>query len=249
MVLLSMLFNAEAACDDGLDLSVVTVNAWGLPSPIARDRPGRMPRIASWLDEQGFDVAGLQEVWRGAVRLFPIRLALVDDRADSGLALRTPHAIDGLTLHTFRSERGIDAWKAKGVLLADVLKDDQPVTVAVTHLQSGGGPRNAAVRAAQVDEILSAVERSEQPVVLLGDFNFYADEATDRRTRERLDALGFLDAAEAAGATEGTYGARRDRFDRVFVRAGCVDPTDAEVMSGVALSDHHPVRVQMLVAR
>ena len=56
-------------------LSVVTFNAWGLPAPVANDRRGRVPRIARWLEEQGYDVAGLQEMWRGAMRLFP-RMAL-----------------------------------------------------------------------------------------------------------------------------------------------------------------------------
>jgi endonuclease/exonuclease/phosphatase family metal-dependent hydrolase len=250
-LLLAMTGSASAGCDGegALNLSVVTLNAWGLPEPIARDRAGRMPKIARWLDEQGFDLAGLQEVWRGARGLLPLRLSIPDAREDSGLALQTPHAVDHLDLHAFQAERGLDALKSKGVLVADVTKGGDTFTVAVTHLQAGGGERNAGVRSAQVDEILGVLERSEHPVVLLGDFNLYADEAVDGRTRDRLDAEGFVDAAEAVGATGGTYPGLKDRFDRVFVRGGCVEPRSAEVLDRLALSDHHPVRVEMVVRR
>ena len=53
----------HAACGDpgsqeDVELSVLTYNVWGLPSPLATDRRGRLSRIASWLDERSYDIAG-----------------------------------------------------------------------------------------------------------------------------------------------------------------------------------------------
>ena len=79
---------APAASFDGV-LSVATLNAWGLPFPIARKRGERMSRIARFVSEREFHVVGLQEVWRGARRLLDVdhvRYPSVD--ADSGRRTR-----------------------------------------------------------------------------------------------------------------------------------------------------------------
>lgn len=232
----------EAGSDERVDLSVLTYNVWGLPSPIASDRRGRLPRIASWLDERSYDIAGLQEIWRSAVRLLPLPSVRDARRGDSGLALVTPHPVQDSAQHTFSAERGFDRFKAKGMLSASIEVDGTPVEVGVTHLQAGGGARNAQVRAAQVEELLSWTD-TDQPVVLMGDFNLYEGEAIDDQTRQRLEDSGFVDVAATAGATRGTYPGRSDRFDRIYVRSGsrhCLTSQAAEVLQ-LELSDHRPV--------
>jgi endonuclease/exonuclease/phosphatase family metal-dependent hydrolase len=247
-------FAAEGAAPE-VPLSVVTLNAWGLPRPVASDRRGRLPRIAGWLEERGYDVAGLQEMWRGAMRLFPwSRGGLTAPQAggDSGLAILTPHEVQSKRLHAYEAERGFDTFKAKGLLLAELAVDDgREVTVGVTHLQAGGGRRNAEVRALQVDEMLTALGDSSRATVLLGDFNLYAGEPVDQQTWQRLEAEGFVDVAAVAGATGGTYPGRADRFDRIYVRDGaqrCWVTRSAEVLES-DLSDHRAVEAVMSSAR
>lgn len=241
----------HAACGDpgsqeDVELSVLTYNVWGLPSPLATDRRGRLSRIASWLDERSYDIAGLQEIWRGAVRLLPLPSVRDARRGDSGLALITPHPVRESAQHVFTAERGFDRFKAKGMLSAAIDLDGTSVEVGVTHLQAGGGSRNARIRAAQVEELLSWTE-TEGPVVLVGDFNLYKDQPIDEQTRQHLEDRGFVDVAAASSATQGTYPGRADRFDRIYVRSGtrhCLMSQAAEVLQ-LELSDHRPVEARV----
>ena len=168
----------------------------------------------------------------------------VRTRGDSGLGLRSPHPIRGALLHRYRAERGFDAWKAKGILTARVDVPGRPLNVGVTHLQSGKGPKNAAVRGAQVAELLEQTERAGV-WVLLGDFNFYDDEPIDTVSHTRLVEAGFVDVGQAAGAKRGTYPGMPDRFDRIYVRSACSLDATAEVIDGAGLSDHHFVAAEL----
>jgi endonuclease/exonuclease/phosphatase family metal-dependent hydrolase len=232
-------------------LSVATLNTWGLPAPVASDRRGRLPLIASWLSERSYDVAGLEELWAGAHRWFPLRdLVLPQQRGDSGLAIVTSWPVVQTLSHAFVYERGIDKLKAKGLLTAEIEIDGTPVMVGVTHLQAGGTPRNAAVRAMQVEEILTFLDAHESdtmPVVLMGDFNLYDKLPTDDRSRRSLETAGFVDAAQATGTRDGTYPGYPDRFDRIYVRDhGSVSlvPEQSEVIRK-GFSDHHAVEATL----
>lgn len=235
---------ASATEAEGQQLDVVTWNAWGLPSPIAQKRKARLPQIADWLDAEGYDVVGLQEVWRGARGLLArVRPYLPAADGDSGLALVTRHPLRELELHPYEAARGVDAWKAKGVLEAEVEIDGAPVHVAVTHLQAGGSARSATVRAAQIDQMLSWItaDGDDRPTVLMGDFNLYDGQEADEASLQRLHDAGFVDAVAAVGEHRGTYPGVSHRFDRIFVR-GAVSPSAAAVLEEAApLSDHLPV--------
>ncbi len=244
-------------------LDILTFNTWGLPSPIAQDRRGRFPLISRFVAESGADVAGLQEVWRGALGLLSLDHLRVPDRGiDTGLVLVTPHPVEGLAVHAYAAERGFDAMKSKGVLQARV---DMPkaglVEVFVTHLQAGGGDKNARVRAAQARELLERVETVDVPVIVLGDFNLHAGNGVDERTWARLQAAGLTDAAFSVGEEGPTYLASDQRFDHVYLRDGGdvrLQATAAQVVpydddpltvAPQRLSDHQPVRVRADVLR
>jgi len=234
----------EASCGDHQEtLSVATLNAWGLPSPVASDRRGRMPLIAKWLQDRRYDVAGLEEMWKGALRLFHVPGLTTPDRdVDSGLALMTKYQVREKQLHTYSAEVGFDRLKSKGVLSADLDVDGKMLTVAVTHLQAGRGARAAYVRDSQVSELLRVLDRSK-PTVLLGDFNMYEDQSTDARSIHRLETAGFVDVAARIGATDPTYPGLSDRFDRIYVRETqdrCLSPKSASVIDA-HLSDHRAV--------
>lgn len=233
---------AASSCSDTSPLHLITANAWGLPPPVARHRRARMRRIERYLDRREPDITGVQEMWSGALKLLRAPLHTVDASGDSGLGIRSPHPVARVVEHTFVAERGLDAWKAKGVLTARVEVPTGPVDVAVTHLQSGRGVRNATVRAAQVEEVLEVLGPA-RPWVLMGDFNFYDAEPLDRASHLRLVEAGFLDAGLSGGAKRGTYPGLKDRFDRVYVRSPCAVHASAEVVDGGGLSDHHFVEV------
>jgi endonuclease/exonuclease/phosphatase family metal-dependent hydrolase len=244
---------------------VMTMNTWGLPEPVAQDRRSRFPLIADFVKSNApdLDLVAFQEVWSGSFSLLPLD-GLRHDRSegDSGLALWSPHPIDNLHVHPFLVARGPDGMKRKGVLIATVTFPDLgPITVLVTHLQSGDGPRNAAVRAAQVNEILALVQQMDGPAMLLGDFNFYAGQPLDVCSGERLEAAGLFDAARRLGMGDNTWpswgSGGKHRFDQVYLKDGLhlvMAPTAAEVVhydddpstsQPRLLSDHMPLRVDV----
>ena len=78
---------------------------------------------------------------------------------------------------------------------------------------------------------------------MAGDFNFYAESATDADNVERLWDAGFEDVAETLGAVAITYPRERERFDRIYLRSGdgvCLQPLDLDVRDydGMRLSNH-----------
>lgn len=251
-LLLGFAWAVEPGASSGEEFTVATLNTWGLPSPVASDRRGRLPLIANWLTERSYDVAGLEELWHGARRWFLLTdLVFPVQRGDSGLAIVTDWPVNRTVTHPFVAERGFDGWKAKGLLAAEVLVDETAVMFGVTHLQAGGGARNAAVRAAQVQEILTALDESNDdvPVVLLGDFNLYDNVAADDRTRSVLEDAGFVDVASATGTLGGTYPGLPHRFDRVFVRqtdrTSIVPERSAILAKG--FSDHHALEATLRI--
>lgn len=253
MVLLATLlaFAPPAAAADAT-LDVATLNTWGLPFPVAKHRARRMPEIAEYLDDESFDVVGLQEVWKGARRWWDRDDVLLAsrDRGDTGLALATPHPVDAQQVVHFSAARGPDKLKHKGVLRSRVhLPGRRDLWTLVTHLQAGNGDRAATVRADQVSELLRVLGDVDGPVLVLGDFNL-SDSAIDRDTEARLLAAGLVDAGESAD--EPTYRGGNHRLDRVFVRSGGdVDlvPVGATVVQYgddlPELSDHLPVSVRL----
>ena len=238
---------------DERQITVATLNTWGLPSPVARDRRERLPLIASWLRERSYDLTGLEELWQGARRwLLFTELVFPAQRGDSGLAIVTDWPVYHTVSHAFTAERGIDSWKAKGLLAAEVRIDETVLRFGVTHLQSGGGVRNAAVRALQVEEILETLDEGFPgtdgvPVVLLGDFNLYDDLEIDQRTRSVLEDAGFVDAAVATGTLDPTYPGMPDRFDRVYVRHSATTqlvPKRSQILAK-GFSDHHALEATL----
>lgn len=237
---------------EAASLDVATFNTWGLPFPIAwRPRERRFPGINKWLGDGGLDIVGLQEVWTGARHLLDLRGVTVPSRGgDSGLALYTPHRITRpASLVPFAAARGVDRLKAKGVLVAGVeVPDVGEVTVLVTHLQAGSGARNAAVRSAQIDELLAVLGDDPRPAIVMGDFNLYGADAVDTASQARLVEAGLVDAAIGADVGH-THQVEPERFDRVFVRGGESARMDAATAivdrSASALSDHLPVLARL----
>lgn len=244
-------------------LDVLTLNLWGLPWPISRHRRTRKRRFLDHLLATSYDIVGIQELWWPWRRSFRVEPLLLPRSArDSGLAMTGRLAAVGSpTLRHFRSGSGIDRLKGKGVLSAAVSPGagGAEIAVHVTHLQAG--PRAGAIRARQVDELLSFLATDQRPAVVMGDFNFHTSDPQDRASSERLADAGFEDAVPADTEPEATYtsknpyvrrGRCHERFDRVFVKSGRgarLVAKAARVLSDVAqpFSDHHPLHVRVQV--
>ncbi len=248
---------ADTPADAQIDL--LSANLWGLAWPLARDRGERLPKAPEALGFDGYDFVGLQEIWRGAVRHLPegaVRVPSVG--VDSGLAVAGQLSGDAsIALHTFEASAGVERFKRKGVLVAQLdVPDFGPLWVYVTHLQAG--PPYGAVRMAQAEELIALMERTPGPAVVMGDFNLHAGDPADDAVAARLAEAGLVDAALSAGAEAPTYrsgnpyiwgAAAGERFDRIFLRDGAavaLELVEVEVLDyDVPLSDHQPVRARV----
>ena len=240
-------------------LDVLTMNLWGLPWPLARDRRVRKRRFLDHLLGTSYDIVGIQELWWPWRTAFQLEsLLLPESQRDSGLALAGRlQAAQRPQVHHFRAGTGIDRLKRKGIMTARVGlgNDREEMAVHVTHLQAG--PGKGEIRARQVDELLALVASDSAPAMVMGDFNFHDGEPADEKAIERLAAEGFEDAAPSGGEHQPTYVStnpyvRRhrcaERFDRVFLRSGRgtrLAAKAARVLNDLTspFSDHHPLHV------
>jgi endonuclease/exonuclease/phosphatase family metal-dependent hydrolase len=229
-----------------VEIRVLTANLWGLPWPVSRDRVGRKERFAEFLARLSPDIVGLQELWWPWRLRFPVApLRMPRSWRDAGLALCGRLASDGrVDLVPFRYHRGADRLKRKGILHGVIRAGEAELRVIVTHFQAGR--RHATIRLRQAHALRALVERVREPVVCLGDFNFYAGD--DARSSELLAGAGFRDAAVATGNLSPTFWSRgeSERFDRIYVRDGAsasITPRSVMVLSGKdnPWSDHAPV--------
>ena len=265
--MLALLLSFSAAAENletvPAEISVVSINIWGLAWPIARQRGQRM-RALDTLDLTAYDVVGMQEVWRGAYRRIPWRdrIHRPQSRGDSGLALagRLPLLTEP-TLIPFVASAGVERLKGKGILVSQVaVPDVGPVWIYVTHFQAGH--RAGAVRAEQATELLALVEENQGPSIIIGDFNLYQRSEHDAQTEQRLAAAGMQDIALELGAPQATYVAENpyiwegedgERFDRIYLRSSdeiALEAVETAVLSyEVPLSDHQPLTARIRVIR
>lgn len=247
-----------AACESDAHLDLVSLNAWGLPAPLAPDRAGRLAAAAAWLDTDPADLVALQEVWDGAVGVLPLRVARSGPGGDDGLGFVGDHPVDALR---FRHAHGFDGLKRKGALRTRRRVGDADVQVVVTHLQAGIGRTPARVRERQLADLLAWIDGVPGPVVLLGDFNVDEAQPHDAAFLGALAGAGFTDVARALGSDHPTYPGNGRRYDRVLVRSGggwvvegerfeVVDyDDDPDTHAPVRLSDHRPLRARLVVRR
>lgn len=252
-----------AACLAGLALAlpaaaaeftVVSVNAWALPAPLAPHRQERLVQLADWLGEVDADLVALQEVWRGAVTKFPVAHQRSQvHRKDDGLGLTGNASLQDFDAMHFRRATGFDALKQKGAVRARVRLDDADVWVVSTHLQAGRGALRASVRNDQIHELITWLDPLDGPVLLVGDLNMDASHPEDQTGWELLRLAGYADLAEQVGATDPTYPGDGRRYDRMMARSGSRHALRAEQMRVVhydddpdteappRFSDHRPI--------
>ena len=125
---------------------------------------------------------------------------------------------------------------SRGWVRATTRIGSRTVTFVSTHPESGDLPQIAALRAGQVQELVTTLSAVDGPLVLMGDLN----EAPGGAVSQILASAGFLDVWPSAGtgpgytcchATHLQSGEFTKRIDYVMVRGGFLTGSGA-VVSG-----------------
>ena len=225
-------------------LTVVSLNTWGLPWPISRDREERFAALSDQPVLEA-DVVGLQEVWTGAPWRHRRPLIRPSTTGDSGLGLLTDYPVHGTAFMAFRESTGVDRLKRKGVFAVELeLPEIGRVWVASMHAQSGS--RRAAPRQVQLKRAAAWLDelRGDAPLVWVGDFNLEDHDPIDVETSSWLEEQGFEDAAkhdpEPTWHTRNTWvGSGEARYDRIYVRDGA--DVDVRVLGLEVVLDEQPL--------
>jgi hypothetical protein len=260
-LLLAMPARAQAPLPEPVEIRVGSFNIWGLPGLLTTPRwRHRRSLVNRFLQQADFDVLAGQEVFDPAIDDLDPPPALSTEGGDAGLGFWFGGGVrlqgQGHTLH-FRSRRGLERLKRKGVLGAELTLDNGlHIWVWNTHLQAYARPGAAAVRGAQVAELIELADAHPGPVILLGDFNLHGGFEPDGPVERALLSAGYRDVASELGLeAHGTWSDSDLRLDRIYLRDGggtCFEALDYGVQRqifepGTAVSDHHPVWARLRV--
>ncbi|WP_430867749.1 endonuclease/exonuclease/phosphatase family protein [Demequina aurantiaca] len=159
--------------------------------------------VVALVKQRGIDVLAAQEVTPEAVEA--LRVAGLDDLLPfsevaaepgiTGTALwsRTPLA-DAQTLERSSEVEALGGYVSQAVR-GDIEVDGDTVTVFALH-PAAPGPTVHASWEADLERLTQELARQSEPTLVLGDFNT----TRDHRAFRDIEALGFADAADQAGA-------------------------------------------------
>lgn len=231
-------------------LRVLSLNVWGLPSPVGHLVPERLAVVLQDLAKLDCDVALFQEVWtdegRTQLVLGAHRLGFVHAfylpgpaRGASGLLAVSKLPISGTDFRPFtlcglpQRFTQMDYYSGKGVARIDVEVGGIPVAILNTHLHARYAPAKKVDayrghRTAEVLEIAESLSAERGAVIAVGDFNMQ-DTSPEYRVLLGLtglrDAAATLDVRQTTATLENVYrlarGAKNaQRIDYVFCRDG-----------------------------
>ncbi len=227
-----------------MPLRVATLNVWALPPPLGHRVPERLGRLGDALRALRLDVVALQEVWTSEARAILIQAArdnglvhvwhrnqaiggsglMVLSRWPLGDVVFEPYLLHGPPHLT-----QLDYFGGKGFVRMRIATPEGPFALFNTHLQARYSRRvahgYAGHRAGQIIQLARALRATEEPLLLLGDFNMREDHtgyAVLRGLTGARDLSREFGRAEATVLPENPY---RDhdnprRVDYVFARDG-----------------------------
>lgn len=202
----------ERFIDTQNELTVLSWNIQMLPNSLAmfsralrKKQAIRCPWIIAYLLEISPDVICFQEVFdkqikcklkKGLKALYPYQ---IDPKMEggkltsSGLLIISKQAIKEVGYVTYTEAMNEDKWAAKGCIM--IQWNAQPIYIANTHLQAGGGQKGADIRVTQYKQIRQLIDRSVPPnnsCILVGDMNTRKTNAKYYPTM--IQVLGLTDA-------------------------------------------------------
>jgi sphingomyelin phosphodiesterase 2 len=226
---------------------VATLNAWAMPTPLGQDVAFRMRAIGEKLRDLDVDVMAFQEVWTAAARALLVeggRRAGFRDSwqpsawvGDGGLLVLSRLPIQGaffepfdLRGHAERWEHG-EYWSGKGFAVLRVELAGGRLLLVDTHLHArynqDAPHRYRPHRVAQLAQLVTALARTPDPAIVVGDLNFEEGDpeyVVLRGLTGMRDVAADLDLREPTVLDTNPY--RPDmrlpsrRIDFVFVRGG-----------------------------
>ena len=248
------------------ELSLLVYNTHGLPRIFAKDHPReRFPEIVRLTHD--YDISLLQEDF--AHHDLVLKHAKEDQSIQRGEGVKTGKCLfcsgSGLTLVSSLSEndwresatfvpfvncsgwldRANDCFAQKGFQIIDLRSiRGEEVVLVNTHLDAGRSDSDRAARAAQLDQLILAIDRyvSDQALIVAGDLNLDWDNSKDRELLfDFRDRLGLARAGKGVQAVHGWT-----VLDYIFYRSGkhttltlAGSGEDRRFFSGgIALSDH-----------
>ena len=248
------------------ELSLLVYNTHGLPTIFAKDRPReRFPEIVRLTHD--YDISMLQEDF--AHHDLVLTHAKEGQSIQRGEGVKTGKCLfcsgSGLTLMSNLSEvdwrvsaifepfencsgwlnRANDCFAQKGFQIIDLRSSrGEEVVLVNTHLDAGRGDLDRAARAAQLDQLILAIDRYvlDQALIVAGDLNLDWDNSKDRKLLfDFRDRLGLARAEKGDQAEHGWT-----VLDYIFFRSGRntklvvvgSGEDSAFVSDDVPLSDH-----------
>ncbi len=241
-------------------IQVATLNVWALPEPFAPDVLERMGAIGDRLAETSADVVAFQEVWTSGARDVLLHKAeaagfgehwyLGGALGHSGLLVVSRLPILEADFEPFHLSGTLEQFgngeylSGKGFVRLRLQGSDGPVSFINTHLHARYKQRFehgfTSHRVGQLVQLAARMREIEDPVILVGDFNF-VDHAPEFRVLQGL--TGARDVALEYGdplptiLRDNAYRVRPDRVrserrvDYVFVRDGiatALRPTEVD---------------------
>ncbi|MBW2400207.1 MAG: endonuclease/exonuclease/phosphatase family protein [Deltaproteobacteria bacterium] len=228
-----------------MQIRLATLNVWALPEPIGRDVSARVDAIGRRISSLDLDLITFQEVWTrdagrrlcDAGRAAGLHYAWSGGVDAGGLLLLSRYPIDEVSFERFalqgEAERvvmNLEYLSGKGFATARIGTPAGPLLVVNTHLHarysSAAKHRHTPHRTVQTIQMAARFVGMDEPVALLGDFNFREGEPDYQVLTE---ILGMADVAAALGNRQNTtlhtnvyrHASGTDRRkDYVFVRSG-----------------------------
>lgn len=185
--------------DSSGELKILTLNVWGLPGPLAKDRKARFERLGQTLLE--YDIVTLQETFSSDIEVlrqstrFPYHLRWNNSglRLGSGLYVLSKYPILRHDFRQFGNCTVADCLARKGVLFTRI---DHPslgaVDVYTTHYQAENKPVAEKIRIQDNNKVMQefiAQNNSPYPTIVTGDFNFWPDYPEYQDLNRRLPLI------------------------------------------------------------
>lgn len=257
--------------DASAELKVLTLNVWGLPSLLGKDRKARFERLGQTLND--YDIVTLQETFSNDIEIlrkstrFPYHLRWNNTglRMGSGLYVLSKYPIIRNDFRQFGNCTVADCLARKGVLFTRI---DHPtlgaVDVYTTHYQAEAKPVAEKIRIEEDNKVMQEFvgqNNSPYPTIITGDFNSKPDFPEYLDLNRRLPLIDTWRTANgnAPGYTSdpsNLYKAGKEqgaRIDYIFVlkqntyktSVQEVQVTHNKPVEGFFLSDHFGVSAKI----